>query len=271
VRLQSRHQRPLNHYFADIATAIAAQLPNGTVVDGELVAWRDGRLDFAALHQRLHSPRTAPPAQLVVFDVLADRGDDVRHLPYHERRDRLTALLTGAEGPLALVPVTVEAAGARAWLIEHTAAGIEGIVAKHLDHAYRPGRRSWRKIRTRMTAEAVVGGVVGDLDEPAALIVGRFDGRGRLRVAGRTSNLAPTARRELAAVLTLPSAQHPWPATLPSTSFGQPPSKPISYTQVRPDVVVEIDADTAYEHDRWRHPTVFRRIRPDLRPVDLIP
>jgi hypothetical protein len=112
--------------------------------------------------------------------------------------------------------------------------------------------------------------MIGDLDEPAALIVRRFDGRGRLRVAGRTSGLSSTARRELAAVLTLPSARHPWPATLPSSRLGQLPSEPLSYVQVRPDVVVEIDADTAYEHDRWRHPTVYRRIRPDLRPVDLI-
>jgi ATP-dependent DNA ligase len=269
VRLQSRSQRPLHPYFPDIAAAVAAQLHDGTVVDGELVAWRDGRLDFTALHTRLHSPRGAPPAHLIIFDLLADRGDDLRHLPYHARRNRLAALIGAVETPLALVPATDEPAGARAWLTNHTDAGIEGIVAKHLDHAYRPGRRSWHKIRSRTTADAVVGGVIGDLREPAALIVGRFDGRGRLRVAGRTSILTTAARTELAKVLTLPTAQHPWPAMLPSSRFGQLPSEPISYTPVRPSVGVELDVDTAYEQDRWRHPTVFRRLRPDLRPVDL--
>jgi hypothetical protein len=99
------------------------------------------------------------------------------------------------------------------------------------------------------------------------LIVGRFDGRGRLRVAGRTSRLPATARTQLARVLTLPTAQHPWPSTLPSSRFGQ--RQPVSYTQVRPSVVVELDVDTAYEQERWRHPTVFPRLRPDLRPADL--
>jgi ATP-dependent DNA ligase len=269
VRLQSRHQRPLNRYFPEIAAAVATQLPEGTVVDGELVCWREGRLDFTALQPRLHSPRTAAPAHMVVFDVLADHGDDVRHLPYQARRERLSILLGAAEAPLALVPATVEPAGARAWLIEHVEAGIEGVVAKHIDHSYRSGRRGWHKIRTRLTAEAVVGGVVGDLDAPDALIVGRFDDRGRLRVAGRTGILSRAACTQLAAVLRLPSAPHPWPATLPSSRFGQLPSEPVFYTQVRPSLVVELDVDTAYEQHRWRHPARFRRLRPDLRLVDL--
>jgi hypothetical protein len=128
-----------------------------------------------------------------------------------------------------------------------------------------------RKIRTRVTAEAVIGGVVGDLDEPAALIVRRFDAHGRLRVAGRTSMLPAAVRTELAKVLTLPSAQHPWPATLPSTRFGQLPSQPLEYTRVQPRVIVELDVGTAYEHDRWRHPVRFRRIRAELHPEDLSP
>jgi ATP-dependent DNA ligase len=167
VRLQSRHQRPLDRYFPDIAAAVAAQLPYGAIVDGELVAWRSGRLDFMALQPRLHSPRTAPPAHLLLFDVLADRGDDIRHLPYHARRDRLESLLAGVEAPLALVPTTVEPVAARAWLHEHIDVGIEGIVAKHLDHPYRPSRRSWRVDCTKIApargaglGEETVGGVV---------------------------------------------------------------------------------------------------------------
>jgi hypothetical protein len=110
---------------------------------------------------------------------------------------------------------------------------------------------------------------LANLDHPAALILGRFDGRGRLRVVGRTSTLTTAARTGLAKVLMLPTAPHPWPVTLPSSRFGQLPHELISYTQVRPSGVVELDVDTAYEQDRWRRPTVFRRLRTDLRPNDL--
>ena len=53
VVLQSRQQRPLTPYFPEITVAIAAQVPAGTVLDGELVVYRGGRCDFAALQQRI--------------------------------------------------------------------------------------------------------------------------------------------------------------------------------------------------------------------------
>lgn len=58
-------------------------------------------------------------------------------------------------------------------------------MAKRVDLAYRPGsRRSWSKVRSRFTAEAIVGGVTGCLSEPTGLILGRRDMHGRLRVVG---------------------------------------------------------------------------------------
>ena len=99
-----------------------------------------------------------------------------------------------------------------------------------------------------------MGGVVDDLDTPAALIVGRFDGRDRLRVAWRTAALAPAARTQLAALLRLPSAPHPWPATLPSSRFSALPCEPVSYARGRPSVIVELDVDTAYDQHRWPNP-----------------
>ena len=125
------------------------------------------------------------------------------------------------------------------------------------------------KIRTRLTAEAVVGGVLGPLDHPEALILGRTDSHGRLRVAGRTRPLSPAARAEIATLLTPAAAGHPWPAAIPSSWFGQLPSTPIDYRPVVPDRVVELDVDTAFEHHRWRHGARFIRIRADLQPADI--
>jgi len=125
------------------------------------------------------------------------------------------------------------------------------------------------KVRTRTTAEAIVGGVLGPLSAPEALLLGRHDERGRLRVAGRTGPLTLPARRELGAVLTAARGAHPWPEQIPSSRFGQLPPRPVDYTPAEPDVVVEVDADVCFEQGRWRHATVFRRVRRDLGPEDV--
>jgi len=59
VALQSRQQKTLTPYFPEIVAAIVEQIPAGTVLDGELVVYRDGRCDFAALQRRV-SGRSLP-------------------------------------------------------------------------------------------------------------------------------------------------------------------------------------------------------------------
>jgi hypothetical protein len=121
-----------------------------------------------------------------------------------------------------------------------------------------------------VTAEAIIGGVIGPLQAPQALILGRIDDSGRLRVAGRTSGLPVRWQTELAAVLQPPTRIHPWPMTIPSSRFGQLPATPIDYTPVNPAVVVELDADVAFEQGRWRHPIALRRLRLDLTADDIV-
>ncbi|MFC5948380.1 hypothetical protein ACFQH9_08850 [Pseudonocardia lutea] len=276
ARLHSRQLRSLTRYFPEIVAALA-ELGEDVVLDGELVVWQQGRLDFAALQERLQ-PSTAgagrlaiaKPAAYVVFDLLARQGTDLRPLPWTERRGRLEGLL-GARLPhgLVLMPTAADPAVGRLWMREHTASGIEGVVAKRVDQPYRAGARAWRKVKTRLTAEAVVGGVLGTLEEPEALIVGRYGAHGRLRVAGRTTPLPAAARAHLRDVLTAPAGDHPWPGVIPSARFGQRPSEPVAYVQVAPSVVVELEVDTAFEQDRWRHPARFMRSRPDLHPEEI--
>jgi ATP-dependent DNA ligase len=87
VVLQSRQQRPLSRYFPEVVAAVR-ELGVDAVFDGELVAWTDGHLDFAALQQRIHPSAArarrmvlALPACLVVFDLLARKGTDFRDRP----------------------------------------------------------------------------------------------------------------------------------------------------------------------------------------------
>jgi ATP-dependent DNA ligase len=274
--LQSRQLRPLTRYFPEIAAAVVEQLPPGTVVDGELCVYRDGRLDFTALQRRIHPSAMhaarrgeLTPAALVVFDVLAVAGVDLRGRPYWARREHLEQLLRDARPPLVLTPATRDLTAAHAWLTEHATAGIEGVVVKDVRRGYRPSRTSWEKVRSRATVDAVVGGVLGPLTEPRALVLGRHDDEGRLRVAGRTGPLSLAARREIGAMLIPPRGRHPWPPRISSSRFGQLPPEPVDYTQAEPLLVVEVDADVCWEQGRWRHPTVYRRPRVDLLAADL--
>jgi ATP-dependent DNA ligase len=271
VNLQSRQLRPLTQAFPDVAAAVA-QLDD-VVLDGELVVWRAGRFDFAALQDRLRSGRarvrdlvTAAPAAYVVFDLLAHDGRDRRDRPYRKRRRKLEKLLAdGLPDGLVLTPATTDAVVARSWMLGHAGTGLEGVVAKRLDQTYRPGVRAWHKLRTRVTAEAVVGGIIGAVEAPQELILGRFDDSGRLRIAGRTTRLSPIASAKLAALLH-PATAHPWPELLPPHPYG---GGHTAYTRVTPEVVVELSVDLAVDGLRWRHPVRFVRVRGELTAVDL--
>ena len=168
VALQSRQQRQLTRYFPEVVAAVGA-LDRDVVLDGELVVWRGGRLDFGALQRRLHPAASRArtlslevPAVFVVFDLLARDGVDRRGLPYRKRRKKLEKLL-GRRLPdgLVLMPMSTDRAVAAQWMVGHTASGIEGVVAKKLDSTTTRGAARGRRCGPAGTAEAMVGGVLG--------------------------------------------------------------------------------------------------------------
>ena len=136
VILQSRQERTLTRHFPEVVDAVG-QLRAEVVLDGELVLWRDGRLNFEALQRRLTPTRRtlnrSPDAPYVVFDVLAFGRVDLRSRPYKSRRSILELLLRGGIVPsgLVLAPMSTEHCVAQAWLINHSAAGIEGSSQAH--------------------------------------------------------------------------------------------------------------------------------------------
>src|SRR5437763_7471656 len=85
VELRSRHDRPLARYFPEVVEALCALAARRFVVDGEIVAARDGDPDFASLLLRLHPSasrvarlRVETPATFIAFDLLARDDDDLR-------------------------------------------------------------------------------------------------------------------------------------------------------------------------------------------------
>ena len=146
----SRGEELITAQFPEFA-ALRAHLPEGTVLDGEIVVWRDGQVrPFAELQRRLN--RKAPPEKIAVahpvvllaYDLLQAGGQDLRGRPLRERRARLETLLGSlpADLPLALsatVPATdwEELRAARG---QGRARGAEGLMLKRLSSAYGVGR-----------------------------------------------------------------------------------------------------------------------------------
>ena len=96
VFIQSRDLRPLDRYFPELHAALLDGLPDGCVVDGEIVIATPRGLDFDALQLRLHpaASRVAmlagqTPAAFVAFDAIAADGQDLRQVVQSERRARL--------------------------------------------------------------------------------------------------------------------------------------------------------------------------------------
>jgi DNA ligase 1 len=151
VFLWSRGEELLSGRFPEVEEA-GALLPEGTVIDGELLPWSaGGPLPFAQMQRRIGRKvlgrriLSEVPVVLVAYDLLEEGGRDLRTLPFVERRLRLEALLraTPAAGRLVLSPA-VEAAGweeltaARARARE---SGAEGLMLKRRASAYGVGRR----------------------------------------------------------------------------------------------------------------------------------
>lgn len=271
-RIDSRNQRPLLRYFPELRPAIA-RLPAGTVVDGEIVVVVDDVTSFDSIQLRLHPAESRVallsgeiPAQLVAFDLLALAGEDLRRLPFSERRRRLEHLFDGLEHPWNLTPSTTDEATARAWFDDFESAGCDGIVVKSLDAEYAHGKRAMIKIKHRRTVDCVVGGYREhkDGDKIGSLLLGLYDDAGELHFVGHCSGFSDHDRveilRQFERLRTEDSfGEH---ARMPGGESRWTGGKDLSWTAVEPGVVVEVSYDQL-EGRRFRHATRFHRWRPD--------
>jgi ATP-dependent DNA ligase len=272
----SKQGRDLTDRFPDIAAAAVAQVPAGTVLDGEVVIWNGSRLDFGLLHRRMVTAPgrlgplvAASPASYVAFDLLASGGADLRGQRLSRRRAALEALAARWAPPMQLSPATADPEQARRWFDDFRPAGVEGLVAKGAATRYAPGRREWLKVKSWETTEVLAGGVIGPIDRPSQLVAGRYRA-GELVVVGRTSPLPPRQSAELGAVLVPADDGHPWPERIGTGRFGGGRLS-VPLTRVDPSLVVEVSADAALQAGVFRHPLRYVRLRPDLRPDDLTP
>jgi len=291
VLIQSRDLRPLDRYFPELHELFLDELPDGCVMDGEIVIVTPAGLDFDALQMRLHpaASRAAKlaketPASFVAFDLLAVDGRDLRAAPQHERRALLERTLANAQPPIHLTPMTRDRTVAVEWLARFEGAGLDGVIAKPADGTYEPGKRAMIKVKHARTADCAVAGFrwhKSGTDAVGSLLLGLYDERGALHHVGVTSSFTMAMRRqlvqELAPLRSNALEGHPWRewaeigasemARMPGGQSRWSAGKDLSWEPLRVERVCEVKYDHM-QGPRFRHGAVFLRWRPDKRPTD---
>ena len=274
VEILSKSGKSLARYFPEIVALVAGIAQPRFVVDGELILPIGDVLSFDALQARLHPAESRikklsreTPAQLMLFDCLGDGNDELLECPLGERRAALEAFHARHGGPSLLLSPCGDIAAARAWLAQSGGA-LDGVVAKPLEGSYRPGERAMLKVKQHRTADCVVGGFrrAKDGGGVASLLLGLYDGAGRLNHVGFTSGIAAAERVALGAKLE-PLIEAPG-------FTGEAPGGPSRWNNgegsewepLRSELIVEVLYDQV-TGTRFRHGTRLLRWRPDKAPA----
>ncbi|HEY0217611.1 MAG TPA: non-homologous end-joining DNA ligase [Cellulomonas sp.] len=262
LRLIGRQGRDAAVAYPELAAIgdRAAVGGGGTILDGEVVALRDGVPSFHALAERMHVRDAARAAALavrvpisyMVFDVPVLDGVDLTGRPFEERRAVLGNLALPA--PVSISPLYPD--GALIWAAT-AAQGLEGVVAKRRTSRYQPGRRSpdWLKAVHRSSRTAVVGGWRPEstgTGRLGAVLLGAPDADGALRYLGRAGSGVSGA---LGGVLTdllgpLRRADAPFDEPVPTVDAR-------GTVWVAPEVRVEVRYLTRTPSGRLRQPVVL--------------
>jgi ATP-dependent DNA ligase len=263
VRILSRNGRLLEPYFPELTSAALEGLPEDHLMDGEVLALRDGVPEFSALLDRL-GRRAGSRAQFVAFDLLRTGGEELSALPLRERRSRLESVLPKG-GPICATVQTETFEVAEEWLARSRQLHLEGVVAKRADESYRAGKRSWVKVKHWDTLDLVVGGYAGT-PERMSLLLGAYDGDS-LTYVGQTVAIPSEDAAEVGRWLETLSCED---------SFGHGPTPGYSrwnshrfdqWFPLRPMLVCEV-AFTRLDGHFLRHSARFVRWRPDKDPAE---
>jgi bifunctional non-homologous end joining protein LigD len=188
VRLMSRNRNDLAGQFPGLSTL--AGLPAGLALDGEIVAFRDGKPDFDLMLNRGRGggPRAV---KFVAFDVLYEGFEPRLDLVFSERRRILEGIVSASPCPELILSDGIPAKG-KALYQKACEQSLEGVMAKRLSSTYAPGKRNgaWVKIKRRLRIQVAVIGFIerGGKDFQSLLVAGSHlpgEEPGPLRYLGR--------------------------------------------------------------------------------------
>ena len=272
VTLWSRLKNVKNVQFPELANdlqILGKSLGKPVVLDGEIVALDEADVpaSFLRLQGRLRLTRPrdvervmrVQPVAFYGFDILRDGDEDVRSLPFTDRRKRLKRCFR-RKIPTSLRLTESVVGDGRPMYARAEAEGWEGLIAKEASSRYESGRRgpAWRKLKITRRQEFVVGGWTaprGARSHFGALLVGVHDGR-RLLHAGQVGG--GFTDDELARV-----AARLAPIERPTCPFDPPLRSTASVHWVEPILVAEVRYTEWTIDGKLRHP-VYLGMRSDL-------
>lgn len=276
IRLTSRNRLDITHRYPEIVMGLAALMGGAAagrraILDGEIVALdADGRPSFERLQRRMNvADRSAVirrsgaiPVCYMVFDLLWLGDRLLVEEPYEKRRQRLTTL-TGTGRHVQVPPM--EPDRGEAVLAAARKLGLEGVVAKRCDGAYRPGQRTpdWLKVKLTHRQEFVVGGWLpmrGHGEEVGALLLGYYDGP-RFRYAGKVGTGFTNAERSRLKKLLLSHRRDAEPF--------EPRSDQRGAHWADPALVAEVEYREWTEAGSLRHPS-YKGLRPDKPAAEVV-
>jgi bifunctional non-homologous end joining protein LigD len=266
VSLVSRGDKDMSRSYPELA-ALGGMVDEPMILDGEIVALRNGRPDFGLLQSRMHVQRptdrliAAAPVLYYAFDLL-HRGDrSLLNKTYLARRAALEELGLN-EDPVHTPPWWQ--GGGEAVLAASIDQGLEGVVGKPLNSRYLPGRRGpWIKVKNVHHQEVVVAGwTPGEgrrADMIGSLALGVYDDHGLRYVGNVGTGFTDAILRDLAVTLApLERTDNPFDTTVPTA---------VARTAhwVEPELVGEVAFAEWTGDGSLRHPS-WRGLRPDKKP-----
>ncbi|MGI2335760.1 MAG: non-homologous end-joining DNA ligase [Dehalogenimonas sp.] len=270
VRLQSRNFQDYTSVFPEIVRDLALQPVKEAVFDGELVALdAQGRPCFQCL-QGLFKPQTGRTEigfslRYFVFDLLYLDGYDLTGM----RQEFRSSLLDKTLQPGANIKSVSRLNGDAEEVFQASVAvGMEGIIAKHRDAVYRPGRRSpdWLKIKSTLSDDFVVAGFTPGQGNRTgtfgALVLGQYDAAGHLKYRGNVG----TGFNE-AMLRSLKEAMERIKAT--DSPFDEGIIGESGIKWLKPELVVEVKYAEITTDGALRAP-VFLRLRDDKPAAEVI-
>jgi len=255
VRLLSRRNNSFNSQYPLIVEALR-ELPEGTVVDGEVVALDQAGFPNFNLLQNYRSE--ASRIHFFIFDLLVYKGRDLTRLALIERRQLLGSLLNFDSARIRIVDFLQASAADMLHAVRQQ--GLEGIIGKRKDSIYEPGKRSgaWIKYRVNRGQELVIGGYIPGSHGLDSIIVGYYKGNDLLYVARVRNGFVPASRRQVFERLRSLEVPDCAFANLPETrkgrwSDGLTAEEMRKCLWVRPELVAQIEFLEWTESDHLRH------------------
>lgn len=262
ARAFTRHGLDWSDRFAPIVTAFADLGLASALIDGEVVAFdRDGRPSFSALQAAL---KDGGALHYFAFDLLEEAGEDLTPLGNAARKERLAALLAGAEAPIHYAEHL--AAGGEKLFAQLCREGYEGVVSKRADARYRGTRtHDWLKTKCTRRQEFVIIGHL-ESDRPGrdlrSLALGLYEG-GTLRYAGRVGTGFDADTRDLLLAKLKPLARKTAPTEVPRAA-----SRGVRW--VEPKLVAEV-AFAEFTADHVIRHASFIGLREDKEAQEIVP